>query len=170
MPRALINGAKSCRNDSSSAPTSIVRRRRTVPASNAASIDRRSLIAPKPCSTAASRAAVSLRRDSDPLRSASELVSCERTMWLSNESPRMNDTLSVRLIAQFRVSVLSDLDESHDLVVAQAEDGVVHPALVEAEPVVMRLAVRPNAESVAVDTHSRPLPQPRPRFSARTYL
>jgi hypothetical protein len=48
-------------------------------------------------------------------------------------------------------------------------DGVVHAALVEAEPVVVRLAVGPDPEAVAVDAHPGPLLEPGPHLHPRAY-
>src|SRR5262249_34693265 len=50
--------------------------------------------------------------------------------------------------------------EANDLVVAEPLHRVVHPSLIEPEPVVVRLAVGPDAEAVTVHADPRPLPEP----------
>src|SRR4051812_47116009 len=86
------------------------------------------------------------------------------------ESLCLDDAFLVCLIAEFRVAVLSDFDEAYDLVVAQADHGVVHAALIKAQPVIMGLAIGPDPESVAINAHSRPLPQPCPHFRSRPHV
>src|SRR5438067_9332094 len=71
----------------------------------------------------------------------------------------VDDSFTIRLVAQLWVAVMRDFDETHDLVVAQAYHGIVYTTLVESQPVIMRLAIGPHAEPVAVDAHARPLPQ-----------
>src|SRR5947208_1769763 len=82
----------------------------------------------------------------------------------------MDDTLTIRLVAQVRVAILCDLDKANDLVVAQSNNRIIYATLVESEPIIMRLAVGPYAESIAIDADSRPLPKPRSYFAAGTYF
>src|SRR5215813_13899705 len=76
------------------------------------------------------------------------------------ESLRVDDSLPIGLIAEFRVAILRDLDEAHHLVVAQADDRVVHAALVQSEPIVVWFAIRPHTEPIPIDADSGPLSQP----------
>ena len=78
----------------------------------------------------------------------------------------VDQPLAVGLVHQVGVAVPADVDEADDLVVAQLLDRVVHPPLVQAEPVVVRLAVGPDAEAVPVDADPGPLAQPRPDLHA----
>jgi hypothetical protein len=64
----------------------------------------------------------------------------------------VEEAFPVRLILQVEVPVPRDLHKSDDLIVTQLHDGIVDPSLIEAQPVVVRLAVGPNSETIAVHT------------------
>src|SRR5579864_3357188 len=69
---------------------------------------------------------------------ATEIVKC-RIMYQS---------LTVRLVEQLGIRVPGNLDKTDHLIVTQANYWIVDPSLVQTEPVVMRLAIRPNPETV----------------------
>ncbi len=47
---------------------------------------------------------------------------------------------------------MGDLDKTDDLVIADPQRGIVHPALVQFEPVVIALTIRPDSEAVTINT------------------
>ena len=61
---------------------------------------------------------------------------------------------------EVRVLVAADGDEPDDLIIAEADHGVVDAVLVQAEPVIVRLSVWPDAEALAVDADAGPLAEP----------
>src|SRR2546425_1036462 len=75
---------------------------------------------------------------------------------------RMDYALTVRLIPQLWVAILSDFDEPDDLVVAKPDDRVVDAPLIQSEPVIMRLAIWPHPKSITVDADTGPFAQPGP--------
>src|SRR5262249_27580817 len=74
----------------------------------------------------------------------------------------VDQTFPVGLVLQVRVPVPADLDETNHLVVAEALDGIVDTPLVEPQPVVMRLRVRPHPAAVPVAAHACPTLATRP--------
>src|SRR5207237_7552678 len=76
----------------------------------------------------------------------------------------VEQALAVGLIAQARICVARDLYKAHYLVVAESHDRIVDPALIQPQPVVMWLAVWPDAIAVSVDADSGPLLEPSPDF------
>ena len=73
----------------------------------------------------------------------------------------VDQAFPVGLIDETRIRIGPDLDEADDLVVAEADDRIVYPSLIEPQPVVMRFAVWPDPESVTVDAHPGPFLEPR---------
>jgi hypothetical protein len=86
------------------------------------------------------------------------------------EGPALDDALAVGLVDELGVRLAADLDEADDLVVAQTDRRIVDPALVEAKPVIVRLAVGPHAKCIAVDADAGPLLEPGPDVPIRADL
>src|SRR5690349_12571602 len=82
----------------------------------------------------------------------------------------VNQAFPVRLIAKVRVPIARDLDEANDLVVAEADNWIVHSPLVETQPVVMRLSIWPDTKPIPVDADACPLAKPRSHLGTRAEL
>src|SRR5262245_25952189 len=66
----------------------------------------------------------------------------------------VDQALAVCLIDQLGIAVAPNFDESHHLVVAEANNRVIYTSLVEPKPVVVRLTVRPDAKTVTINANS----------------
>src|SRR2546430_15872593 len=76
------------------------------------------------------------------------------------ECARLENPFPAGLVRQLRVTISSDLDESNNLVVAEPRHRGVNAALVEAQPVIMWLTVRPDTKAITIDTDSGPFLEP----------
>ena len=106
----------------------------------------------------AERLALRFQRLEDEVHQPSEVL----------EGAVVQQAFPVGLVPEVGIRVARYLDESDDLVVAQPDDGIVDAPLIEAQPVVVRLAVGPDPEAIAVDADPRPLAQPGAHLCARS--
>ena len=79
----------------------------------------------------------------------------------------VDQPFAVGLIEKLRVPIAADVDETDDLVIAQPLHRIVHPPLVQPQPVIVRLAVRPDANTIPVNADAGPLLQPDTDLHAR---
>src|SRR5262245_12326169 len=80
----------------------------------------------------------------------------------------VDKTFAIRLINEIGISVTRNLNEADHLIIAEANHRVVDASLIEPQPIIMRFAIRPYAETVSIHADSRPFPKPRSDFHPRS--